>query len=160
MKKTYRENWRVIAVLNPQQTHLDIGTLGFTDKWGDALEGNLWGKPVELEIHPKRLGDRGFASVSDSMTSRDVDGDYRKRCEIIREGMLQHRNVIEARIEVDEEHVCSHCHYVWEELTEEQAADPANLIDLHSVVGEPVCCDKAIEEFRTERNIPLPKIPT
>jgi hypothetical protein len=52
---------------------------------------------------------------------------------------------------------CSHCGYAWEELTERDVADPANLVDLHSVVGEPVCCGAAIEEFRTERGIPLPQ---
>lgn len=155
MKKTIRDNWRVIATLNPRQTHLDIGSLGFTDTWGDRLEGILWGEPIELEIHPKRLGDWGFVSVSDSRASRDIDGDYHKRCEIIRDGMIQHRNIIEARIEFDETHTCSHCNCLWEVLSEEDAADPANLIDLHSIAGEPVCCDKAINEFRTERGIPL-----
>ena len=158
MKQTIRDNWRVVAVLNPMQTHLDIGTLGFTDKWGDPLEGNLWGKPIELEIHPRRLGDLGYVSMSDSLASRDIDGDYRKRCETIRDGMLQHRNVIEARIEVDETHVCSHCGCTWEELTEQEITDPLSGTDEHSIAGEPVCCGKAIEEFRTERNIPLPTV--
>lgn len=160
MKKTYRDNWRVIAVLNPQQTRLDIGSLGFTDKWGDRLDGYLRGKPIELEIRPKRLGDLGVISVHDSKASRDIDGDYRKRCETIRDGMLQHPNVIKAEVVCDEEHTCSHCGCRWEELTEEDAADPANLIDLHSIPGEPVCCDKAINEFRTERGIPLPEAAT
>jgi hypothetical protein len=157
MKQTYRDNWRVVAVLNPMQTHLDIGTLGFTDKWGDPLEGNLWGKPIELEIHPRRLGDLGGVSMSDSLASRDIDGDYRKRCETIRDGMLQHRNVIEARIEVDETHVCSHCGHVWEELTEEDAKDTSLWVDKHTRAGEPLCCGKAVEEFRRENRIPLPK---
>jgi hypothetical protein len=49
---------------------------------------------------------------------------------------------------------CSHCGYAWEQLTAAQAADPAWRLDEHSVEGEPVCCDKAITEFRTERGIP------
>lgn len=53
---------------------------------------------------------------------------------------------------------CSHCGYAWEALSEKDVANPANLIDLHSIAGEPVCCDKAIEEFRSERGIPLPGV--
>lgn len=152
-KKTTRDNWRIIAVLNPQQTHLDIGSLGFTDKWGDALEGSVWGKPIELEIHPKRLGDLGVVSIGDSMASRNIEGDYRKRCEVIRDGVLQHPNVIEARIECDEEHRCSHCGLLWEELTDSDIKEWGE--DRHSIAGEPACCNKAINEFRTERGIPL-----
>ncbi|MEV8124065.1 hypothetical protein AB0P07_08120 [Streptomyces sp. NPDC085944] len=56
----------------------------------------------------------------------------------------------------DSRDVCSHCDSGWEALT---AADVAKgghaVIDEHSVEGEPVCCEKAIDEFRTERGIPL-----
>jgi hypothetical protein len=44
-------------------------------------------------------------------------------------------------------------------MTAEQAADPGNLLDEHSVEGEPACCEKAIAEFRTEHGIPLPVEP-
>ncbi|MFF4834044.1 hypothetical protein [Streptomyces sp. NPDC001315] len=49
---------------------------------------------------------------------------------------------------------CSHCGYAWEVLTAREAADPRNQQDEHSVEGEPVCCEKAIAEFRAERGIP------
>ncbi|MFD5663404.1 hypothetical protein ACFWIK_00645 [Streptomyces anthocyanicus] len=56
----------------------------------------------------------------------------------------------------DSRDVCSHCGCGWEVLT---AADVAKgghaVVDEHSTVGEPVCCEKAIDEFRAERGIPL-----
>ncbi|MGW4850205.1 hypothetical protein ACWEPZ_03090 [Streptomyces sp. NPDC004288] len=50
--------------------------------------------------------------------------------------------------------VCSHCDLLWEELTAEEAADDSTNQDVHSIAGEPVCCFKAIAEFRTARGIP------
>lgn len=151
MKITTRDNWRVIAVLHPRQTKLSIGSLGFTDVWGDPLKGRLWGDPIELTIHPERLGDLGYVSMSDSLASNDVEGDYRRRCEIIRDGVLRHPNVIEARIECDEEHTCSHCGAVWEELDDSTLEEWRQ--DAHSISGEPVCCEGAIAEFRTAKNL-------
>jgi hypothetical protein len=157
VKKTTRDNWRVVAVIHPTKTHMPIDSLGFTDKWGGPLGGQVWGAPFELTVLPQRLGDiGGIISMSDRLASDDIEGDYHKRCEVLRDGLLQHPNVVEARIECDEEHRCSHCGYTWEELTPEDVVDFTNLIDQHSIPGEPVCCDKAIEEFRTERGIPQP----
>jgi hypothetical protein len=39
-------------------------------------------------------------------------------------------------------------------MTPEYLADRELWPDEHSVEGEPVCCDKAINEFRAERGIP------
>jgi len=49
---------------------------------------------------------------------------------------------------------CSHCGLEWEALTAWQAKDERYRQDEHSVEGEPVCCEKAIAEFRAERGIP------
>lgn len=49
---------------------------------------------------------------------------------------------------------CSFCGCGWEVLTAKEAADPRNQHDGHSAEGEPVCCEKAIAEFRSERGIP------
>jgi hypothetical protein len=159
MKKTTRDNWRVVATFNPMQTHVSIASFGFRDQWGDPLEGNLWGPTFDLVIHPRRLGDFGFVSMGDHLASRDIEGDYRKACAVIRTGMLRHRNVIKAEIVCDEEHTCSHCYLLWEELTATEATDALVNQDAHSIAGEPVCCEKAIDEFRTERGIPLLNVP-
>lgn len=153
MKKTTRDNWRVIAVVRPQRTEMSIASLGFKDAWGEPLEGQVWGGPFEIPVLPKRLGDVGMGiSMSDSLASRDIEGDYRRRCEVLRDGLLRHPNVVEARIECDEEHRCSFCGLEWSELKlhelEEFGED-----DGLSIVGEPACCDAAVAEFRRERGI-------
>lgn len=154
MKVTTRDNWRVVAVVSPMMTHLSIGSLGFTDEWGEKpLEGDVVGPNFEITIDP---GGPGWRSVGAWTFSSSPGGE--EGCKEIQRGMLKHRSVIEARIVCDEKHTCSHCDCIWEELSEEDVTDPANLIDLHSIAGEPVCCDKAIEEFRTERDIPLPEM--
>jgi hypothetical protein len=154
MKKTKRDNWQVVAVVRPQKTHMSIASLGFKDTWGDPLEGLVWGQQFELTILPKRLGDVGMGlSMSDSLISRDIEGDYQKRCEVLRGGMLQHPNVIEARIESDGYDYCSHCDRQWEELWNNSEVSEFGQEDGLSVIGEPVCCTAAINEFRAERGI-------
>lgn len=54
----------------------------------------------------------------------------------------------------DTRYECSHCGYEWETLTAADVAKGTYLPDEHSVEGEPVCCEKAIAEFRAERGIP------
>lgn len=43
---------------------------------------------------------------------------------------------------------CTHCGHEWETLTAEEAASPDYA---GSAAGEPLCCDKAVQEFRAER---------
>lgn len=50
--------------------------------------------------------------------------------------------------------LCTYCGSEFEALAAEDAAHEANCQDEHSVEGEPVCCEKAIVEFRAERGIP------
>ncbi len=156
MKITTRDNLRVVATFRPTQTHTSIASLGFMDKWGEPLEGNIWGAEFQFTVLPKRLGDLGAGmSVSDTMASRDVEGDYYRRCEIIREGLLRHPNVTEAHIVSDEAHTCSHCDGEWWGLSEVQATNERFRLDDHSITGEPACCEEAVNEFRTEQGIPL-----
>ncbi|MFZ4264472.1 hypothetical protein [Streptomyces arboris] len=108
-----------------------------------------------IVITPRRLGDLGWMSISDHMASDNIERDTRERCDEIAEQVQRHvDNVGSVEVQFTEVHTCSHCFLTWEELTAEEAADTSTRIDEHSVEGEPVCCDKAIAEFRTERGIP------
>lgn len=149
MKRTYRDDWRVVIEIAPGATHVPISALGF-----EGLHGQLAGEPFEMVIAPERLGDFGWVSMSDRLASSDVDGDYRRRCEELLAELLKRPHVRAGRVLCSERHTCSHCDLVWQELTAGEAADPVVNQDEHSVVGEPVCCYPAIAEFRTERGIP------
>lgn len=149
MKRTYRDDWRVIIEINPLATRIPLAAFGF-----DGLDGQIVGNPFELEIAPQRIGDLGWVSVSDSLVSRDVDGDYRCRCEELLAELLKRPHVNGGRVTCTETHTCSHCHLEWEELTADEAADWSTNQDEHSVEGEPVCCYAAIAEFRAKRGIP------
>lgn len=59
-----------------------------------------------------------------------------------------------AAFTADDIELCTLCRDEYEALTADEAADSSTNVDEHSVEGEPVCCDKAIAEFRTERGIP------
>ncbi|QJT04408.1 hypothetical protein G9272_32340 [Streptomyces asoensis] len=149
MKKTYRDDWRVIVTIAPQATHIPISALGF-----EGLDGELAGLPFDIEIAPRPLGDLGGVYVSDRLASRDIDGDYRRRCEELLAELLKRPHVKAGRVTCKETHVCSHCDLGWEVLTADDAFDERMVQDEHSVEGEPVCCEAAIAEFRAERGIP------
>lgn len=154
MKLTHRDDWRVIIEIRPRYTHTRISALGFTGLDHD-LDGELMGEPFELTIAPRRLGDLGGGiSVGDSLASRDIDGAYKRRCEAMLAELLRAPHVRSGRVACTETHTCSFCGCGWEVLTAEEAADASTNVDEHSVEGEPVCCDKAIAEFRAERGIP------
>lgn len=148
MKKTHRDDWRVVVTIAPRS----IGDFGFTGL-GD-IAGSVTSGPIEVAIAPRRLGDLGGVSMSDSLASRDIDGDYQRRCEEILAALLAKPHVREGRVTCTETHTCSHCDLRWEVLTAEEAADDSINQDEHSVEGEPVCCEAAIAEFRAERGIP------
>lgn len=154
MKITYRDDWRVIVEIRPQYTHTPISALGF-----DGCEGQLVGEPFEIVVAPRRLGDLGYVSMSDRLASKDIDGDYRRRCEELLAEMRKKPHVRDGRVTCSETHVCSHCDLEWEELTAEDVAKfPNCLQDEHSAAGEPVCCDKAIAEYRSEHGIPAVEV--
>ncbi|MEU1800807.1 hypothetical protein [Streptomyces sp. NPDC019937] len=151
MKTTYRDEWRVMVTLKPRRP-ADLGLTGLDD----LAEFVAPSGPITVAVLPRRLGSLGFGalSMSDSLVSRDVDGDYRRRCEEIAAELRQRPQVDEVTVTCTETHTCSHCRLGWEVLTADQAADPEHRQDEHSIEGEPVCCDWAIDEFRAERGIP------
>lgn len=151
MKKTTRDEWRVMVTLKPRRP-ADLGLTGL----GELSEFVAVEGPITVAVLPRRLGSLGFGalSMSDSLISRDIEGDYRRRCEEIAAELRHRPQVEDVTVTCTETHVCSHCHGRWEELTAEEAADDSTNIDEHSVEGEPVCCDRAIAEFRAERGIP------
>ncbi|MFJ4917192.1 hypothetical protein [Streptomyces sp. NPDC088726] len=59
-----------------------------------------------------------------------------------------------AAFTADKTAFCTHCRAEFEELGAAEALIASCRLDDHSVEGEPVCCDKAIAEFRTGRGIP------
>ena len=74
-------------------------------------------------IEPRRLGDLGSVSMSDSMVCRDEKDrlrQYRERCEEILDDVRRHvGNVGHAGIEFDTDHVCEHCCARWTEKDDE-----------------------------------------
>lgn len=149
MKITTRDAWRVTFTLKPR-TLGEIGLDGL-----DALAGQLLTEgPLELAVLPRSLGDFGFIKMSPARVSGDIEGDYRRRCDEIAAALGQHRQVDDVEVHCTETHTCSHCHLAWEVMTPEYLADRDLWQDEHTVEGEPVCCEKAIAEFRTERGIP------
>lgn len=153
MRLTSRSDWRVVIEIAPRATHIPTSALGFGGIDPDLI-GTLDGEPFEITIAPRRLGDLAWASVSDSVASRDIEGDYRRRCEEMLAALLLKPHVRSGRVTCTETHTCSLCRYGWEVLSAEEVADPRSCQDEHSVEGEPVCCEGAINEFRAERGIP------
>lgn len=151
MKETIRDEWRVMVTLKPRRP-ADLGLTGL----GELSEFVAVGGPITVAVLPRRLGSLGFGSISmsDRLVSRDVEGDYRRRCDEIAAHLVALPHVAEVEVTCTETHVCSYCRRRWEVLTAAEAADPRTRIDEHSVEGEPVCCDRALDEFRAERGIP------
>jgi len=104
-------------------------------------------------IDPRRLGDLGYVFMSDSMASKDVDGDYRWRCEeIVRLLREQFGSQIKAQVVFDETITCSFCYSIWEVVPAEGAPDYPDYVEfLESGDGPglPVCCEAAQVEWRT-----------
>lgn len=149
MRITHRDEWRVTATIKARRP----ADLGLTDL-DELAEFVATSGPITVAVLPRRLGKLAAGmSVSDNMISRDIEGDYRRRCEDIAAELRRLPHVDEAHVACTETHFCSHCQLPWEVLTAAEADDPANRQDEHSVEGEPVCCDKAIAEFRTERGV-------
>jgi hypothetical protein len=149
VKQTYRDEWRVMVTLKPRRP-ADLGLTGLDD----LAEFVAASGPITVAVLPRRLGNFGFLSVSDSLASRDVEGDYRRRCDEIAAELRQRPQVDEVTVTCTETHTCSYCRLRWEVLTADEAADSSTNQDEHSVEGEPVCCEAAIAEFRTEHGIP------
>ncbi|MFF7142336.1 hypothetical protein ACFZB5_13945 [Streptomyces nodosus] len=150
MKKTYRDEWRVMVTIKPRRP-ADLGLTGL-DELAEFVAPTT--QAITVAVLPRRLGKLGAGmSVSDSMISRDVEGDYRRRCEEIAAELRHRPQVEDVFVTCTETHTCSHCNLRWEVLTAEDVAREYGQ-DAHSAEGEPVCCEKAINEFRAERGIP------
>jgi len=143
VKKTIRDEWRVMVTLKPRRP-ADLGLTGI----GEIAEFAAVAEPITVAVLPRRLGDLGWVSMGDRLASRDVEGDYRRRCEEIATWVRKLPHVVEAEVKCTETDVCSLCGRAWEVLTADEAADHSTNYDEHSVEGEPVCCDRAIDEFR------------
>lgn len=100
----------------------------------------------KVVIEPRRLGNYGFVSVSDNFTGRSseqIAKDYEKRCEEIIDQVKRHvDNVGYVGIENDSSERCSHCGNDWDVLPDDSDPDWPK--------GTPVCCDKAIQEFKSK----------
>ncbi|MGW5928027.1 hypothetical protein ACWF2L_17525 [Streptomyces anulatus] len=149
MKITHRDEWRVTVTLKPRRP-ADIGLTGVAE----LAEFVAVPGPLTVDVLPRRLGSFGFVSMSDRMASNDIEADYRARCEEIATTLRGLPHVEGATVTCTETHTCSLCQLLWEELTADEAADRRNCPDEHSVEGEPVCCNEAIDAFRTEQGIP------
>jgi hypothetical protein len=104
------------------------------DNYRIEITPDTWG--MRKSIHDDHSAMRGLLADIERAVKRHVDG----------------VDQILPRWDTREE--CSHCEYAWETLTAAEAADSRQQMDEHSVEGEPVCCEKAIAEFRAERGIP------
>ncbi|MFE9624250.1 hypothetical protein [Streptomyces sp. NPDC006527] len=149
MRKTHRDEWRVTAIVKPRRP-ADLGLTGI----GELAEFVATSGPITVAVLPRRLGSLGWVSMSDSLASRDIEGDYRRRCEAIAAELRKLPHVDEVAVAYTETHFCSHCNLQWDVLTEAEATDDGCVQDEHSIAGEPVCCEAAIAEFRAERGIP------
>ncbi|MFF5285233.1 hypothetical protein [Streptomyces sp. NPDC013171] len=149
MKKTTRDEWRVMVTLKVRRP-ADLGLTGIDD----LAEFIAPPGPLTIAVLPRSLGNFGFVSMSDGLVSRDIEGDYRRRCEDIADELRNRPQVEDVSVCCTETHTCSHCNSGWEELTAEEAADYSTSFDEHSVEGEPACCEAAINEFRSGRDVP------
>lgn len=100
-----------------------------------------------VEVSPDTWGLRASV-LTDHKAMRDLLAD-------IERAVKRHVDGVDGMVQRwDTREECSYCGYEWEVLSAKDAADVANCVDEHSVEGEPVCCEKAIAEFRAERGIP------
>lgn len=146
MKETHRDEWRVMATLKPRRP-ADLGLTGI----GELAEFVAVAGPITVAVLPRRLGNLGFVSMSDTLASRDVEGDYRRRCDEIAAELRKLPHVDDVTVACTETHTCSHCGLGWEGLSAEDVTALGQ--DEHSAAGEPTCCDRAIAEYRTEKGI-------
>ncbi|MFI6443785.1 hypothetical protein [Kitasatospora sp. NPDC050543] len=129
MKHTNRDNFRVQV----------SGTIDLPAPVGPRLRLDMTGV-----IHPQRLGDFGWVSMSDSLTGDNIQGRYEERCREIVSALAGQYPGVKAEVVCDSRDECSHCGLGWEVWT---AEDAARWPDESSVIGEPACCEAAQAEF-------------
>ncbi|WBP89478.1 hypothetical protein [Kitasatospora cathayae] len=101
--------------------------------------------PVTGTVYPRRLGDFGCMSMSDTMATGDIPGGYQRRCEEIVRSLAKQQPGLTATVVCDSLDECSHCGYEWEVFTQE---DAARFPDWDDPIGLPQCCEAAQAEFR------------
>jgi hypothetical protein len=115
-----------------------------------VVQPNLW--------HPRGLrpGDKGYNEHAQRVCE-EIEQAIRHHVDSLAPtGLADHRPAPGAvQIVFDTREECSHCHGLWEVATEEDMAEYGPTEDEHSIVGEPVCCSRAVAEFRRENRIPL-----
>jgi len=98
-------------------------------------------------IEPKGLGDFGLAWASDSIGCSDEEERakmYERRCRDIVAQVKRHiDNIGWIGVEYDVREICEYCGNEWE--VNQDPNDP------DWELGQPLCCDKAIEEWEKER---------
>ena len=78
---------------------------------------------------------------------KELEEDKRNTCESIVDDIKRHVDDIQSvDVEFDESEICEFCQRVWE-IWEEESEDGGY------IKGEPVCCNKAMDEFRTKETI-------
>lgn len=96
-------------------------------------------------IEPRRLGNFGFARMSDHLlydSDETIQREYEKRCEEIVEDVKRHvDNVGHVSVEWDTEEVCSYCGRSWTESQDD--------LDHGFPKGSPYCCDAAVTEWNS-----------
>lgn len=136
MKHTARDNFRVKVT----------GTVDLPSPIGPRLRVDL----TAAVIHPQRLGDFGWVSMSDSLTGGNVQGRYEERCREIVSALAGQYPELRAEVVCDSRDECSHCGLAWEVWT---AEDAERWPDDDAAVGEPVCCSAAQAEHRAARAV-------
>jgi hypothetical protein len=136
MKRTIRNNFRVQV----------SGTVDLPSPLGPRLRVDL----TAAVIHPQRLGDYGWMSMSDSLTGGNIEGRYEERCREIVSALAGQYPGVKAKVVCDSREECSHCYLTWEEFSE---ADAVTYPDCDDPVGMPQCCDSAQAEFLSERAV-------
>jgi len=98
-------------------------------------------------VEPRGLGNFGIASISDYAIEPDEEkreARYKAMCEDIMEQIKRHiDDVGNVYLDCDTEEVCSYCRRTWE--VNEDPNDP------DAELGQPLCCHKAIEEWRANK---------
>lgn len=145
MKLTARDDFRVNISGQVEIKRLPYGTPALTEL---VERIDLTGT-----VYPRRLGDFGSFSMSDSMLpgkNRDIPAEYERRCqEIVRTLRDQYGTQVKAEVVCTTEETCSHCGYAWDEMTQEHVEKhPDWLEHPRDGAGLPLCCEDAQNEWR------------
>lgn len=136
MKRIIRDNFRVTVT----------GTVTLPPVPG-AYEIRL---PVSSVVYPRPLGDFSAFFMSDSLASRDIEGDYERRCNEIVAVLSEQQPRLKAEVVCDTAELCSHCGLNWEVFTQE---DAERYPDWDDPIGLPQCCDAAQAEFHAAKQV-------